>query len=294
MTASDKLFYWLFQNHPDRILELQRDLPPEASGWRFSAPVVKEREHRLDGLFQPPASQPELPVVLLEAQMAADGKFLRRLYAQSARLVEQEVEIEHWRVVVICPHRHLNFGSPVAVEEFVRERVHWVELLPAAKDLSAPPLLRALALLVQAEEEIPASSAAIQAEVAGTGQEEAIADVIAAIVVTRFNGRSIPELCAMGGITLEEFTQSVAYREIFGQGRQEGREEGREEGRQEGRQEGELELALRLLRRRCGELPSQQVARIRALPLERLEALAEALLDFQNLQDLDAWLGTAA
>ncbi len=73
MTASDKLFYWLFQNHPDRILELQQDLPPEANGWRFSAPVVKEREHRLDGLFQPPASQPELPVVLLEAQMAADG-----------------------------------------------------------------------------------------------------------------------------------------------------------------------------------------------------------------------------
>ena len=98
----------------------------------------------------------------------------------------------------------------------------------------------------------------------------------------------------MGGITLEEFTQSVAYREIFGQGRQEGREEGWQEGRQEGRQEGELELALRLLRRRCGELSPPQVACIRALPLERLEALAEALLDFQNPQDLDAWLGTAA
>ncbi|MFN7898135.1 MAG: DUF2887 domain-containing protein, partial [Synechococcaceae cyanobacterium] len=249
---------------------------------RFSAPVVKEREHRLDGLFQPPASQPELPVVLLEAQMAADGRFLRRLYAQSARLLEQEVEIEQWRVVVICPHRQLNFGSPIAVAEFVRERVHWVELLPAAKDPTAPLLLRALALLVQAEGEIPASSAALQSEVAGTGQAEAIADVIAAIVVTRFNGRSIPELCAMGGITLEEFTQSVAYREIFGQ------------GRQEGRQEGELELALRLLRRRCGELTPQQVVRIRALPLERLEALAEALLDFQNPQDLDTWLGTVA
>ncbi len=115
MGASDKLFYWLFQNHPDRILELQQDLPPEANGWRFSAPVVKEREHRLDGLFHPPASQPELPVVLLEAQMAADGRFPRRLYAQSARVVEQETEIEHWRVVVICPHRQLNFGNPFPV-----------------------------------------------------------------------------------------------------------------------------------------------------------------------------------
>ena len=276
MTASDKLFYWLFQNHPDRILELQQDLPPKASGWRFSAPVVKERERRLDGLFQPPAHQPDLPVVLLEAQMAANPKFLRRLYAQSAMLVEQEEEIEHWRVVVICPHRRLNFGRLNAVAEFVRERVHWVELEPAAHDPSAPPLLRALALLVQPEEEIPASSAALQAEVAGTDQQGAIADVIAAIVVTRFNGRSIPELCAMGGITLEEFTRSVAYQEIFGQGRQ----------------EGELDLALRLLRRRCGQLSPEQLARIRALSLERIEALGEALLEFRDASDLEAWLRT--
>ena len=32
MSAIDKLFYWLFQLHPDRILELQRDLPAEACG----------------------------------------------------------------------------------------------------------------------------------------------------------------------------------------------------------------------------------------------------------------------
>jgi predicted transposase YdaD len=280
MSASDKLFYWLFQQHPDRILELQKDLPPEARGWRFSAPVVKEREHRLDGLFHPPTQAPELPVVLLEAQMAADPRFLRRLYAQSAMVVEQESAIEHWRVLVICPHRRLNFGGVTAVSEFVRERVHWLELESAAKDPTAPPLLRAMALLVQPEEEIPASSASLQAEVAGTETERAIADVIAAIVITRFNGRSIPELCAMGGITLEEFTRSVAYQEIFGQ------------GRQEGRQEGELDLTLRLLRRRCGQLSPEQLARVRALSLERIEALGEALLEFRDASDLEAWLRT--
>ena len=45
-----------------------------------------------------------------------------------------------------------------------------------------------------------------------------LADVIAAIVITRFNGRSLKELCAMGGITLDDLSQSVAYQEIFGQG----------------------------------------------------------------------------
>ncbi|MFM7753817.1 MAG: DUF4351 domain-containing protein, partial [Cyanobium sp.] len=69
-----------------------------------------------------------------------------------------------------------------------------------------------------------------------------------------------------------------------------GRQEGLQEGRQEGRQEGELEMTLRLLRRRCGKLSSEQEHRIRSLPLVQLEALAEALLDFEGPEDLVGWL----
>ena len=79
MTLSDKLFYWVFQNHPDRILELQPDLAQAPGGYRFSAPALKERERRLDGLFRPAQESAQQPVVILEAQMAADTAFLRRL-----------------------------------------------------------------------------------------------------------------------------------------------------------------------------------------------------------------------
>ena len=82
VVASDKLFYWLFQHQPDRILPLLPDLPADARGYRFSAPVLKEREYRLDGLFLPPPERPELPALILEAQMAADAGFLWRLYAE--------------------------------------------------------------------------------------------------------------------------------------------------------------------------------------------------------------------
>jgi hypothetical protein len=34
--------------------------------------------------------------------------------------------------------------------------------------------------------------------------------VIAAILLSRFNGRSITDICAMGGITVDDFTNSVA------------------------------------------------------------------------------------
>ena len=69
-------------------------------------------------------------------------------------------------------------------------------------------------------------------------------------------------------------------------------QDGLPEGRQGGRQEGEAALALRLLTRRCGPLSEATTARIQSLPLEQLESLAEALLDFQGGDDLAAWLAS--
>jgi predicted transposase YdaD len=126
----------------------------------------------------------------------------------------------------------------------------------------------------------------IRAEAAGTSLGAEIDDVIAAILVSRFSGRTVPEICPMGGITVEDFSSSVAYREIFGLGRQ----EGRQVGRQEGRQAEAAALTLRQLQRRCGSLNPNQQARIEALSLSALEALADALLDFQGPEDLKAWL----
>ena len=165
----------------------------------------------------------------------------------------------------------MALGDPEPVEEFLERRVRWLALLP------------------EKEERLPATTAEIRSNVAGTPLEPQIADATAAILLARFTTRPLPEICAMGGITLEDFTQSVAYREIYGLGE----ERGREQGLEQGRQAGELDMALLLLRRRCGALTSEQEARIRSLPLPRLEALAEALLDFKGPDDLNAWLAQA-
>ena len=71
--ASDKLFYWLFQTRPDRIVPLLDDLPADAGGYRFMAPVLKAREYRLDGLFLPPADRPELPAPDLRRKRTPDS-----------------------------------------------------------------------------------------------------------------------------------------------------------------------------------------------------------------------------
>ena len=74
------------------------------------------------------------------------------------------------------------------------------------------------------------------------------------------------------------------------QGLVEGRVEGRVEGLDQGRRQEALDLLGRQLLRRCGPLNTHQDAAIAALPLETLEQLGEALLDFNSPEDFNRWL----
>ena len=272
--ASDKLFYFLFHSNPDLILRWLEDLPADAGGYSFSAPVLKEREYRLDGLFSPPPQRPDLPAVVLEAQMAPDPGFLLRLYAETGRFLQQQAWNGDWRVVVICPHRGLHFGALTPVQEFVERRVLWIELQPRDGQAPITPLARVLSLLLEPESQVRRISDALHEQACRDPVAAEVLQLIPTILVTRFRDKTIPEICAMGGLTLEDFSQSKAYKEIFGLG--------------------EANLALRQLKRRCGPLSEATTDRIQALPLEQLEALAEALLDFSGPDELTTWLAANA
>lgn len=60
--------------------------------------------------------------------------------------------------------------------------------------------------------------------------------------------------------------------------------------RQEGQQEGQRALILRLLARQVGNLSEETRSQINTLSIEQLEALADALLDFSTVTDLETWL----
>lgn len=69
-----------------------------------------------------------------------------------------------------------------------------------------------------------------------------------------------------------------------------GLEQGLERGRLQGREQGSITLLLRLLTRRCGALPEELDQEVRQLSLEQSQCLGEALLDFEGLDDVRAWL----
>jgi predicted transposase YdaD len=80
--------------------------------------------------------------------------------------------------------------------------------------------------------------------------------------------------------------ESTVFQEIL----QEGRVLGRGEGRVEGRQEGVLATIYRQLPRRIGTVAPELQQRLLQLSVSQLEDLTEALLDFEEPNDLIAWL----
>jgi len=124
----------------------------------------------------------------------------------------------------------------------------------------------------QAPEEARALLARTQQEIPEPEASRAIIEMIATIMVYMFTNLSRQEVDAMLGL---QFSDTRVYREA----------------KEEGRQEEAASLVLRLLTRRFGEVPQNLAQQVRELPINQIETLGEAFLDFQSLSDVVNWLG---
>ena len=287
---TDRWYYRVFQSAPDLVRSLlpgsetgpssELGLDPSAPGdrlYRFEALELKELSHRLDGVLWPREStgcaetgSPELPVVLLEVQMHPDAGFQHRLAAESLRLLQKHPKLEHIEVVVLTPHRRLGIGPqrPPRLLQVVLQEIHWINLEELSQQPDLDPLLNLLTLPVRPESELAASSRAILAS------RPDLDTVVLPMLIQRFPQLTEEQITVIAGIPLEEIRHTRAVQDWLA----------------EGRQEGEAAVTLRQLNRRCGPLSETTTARIQALPVDKLEALADALLDFQGPADLAAWL----
>ena len=288
---TDHWFYGLFQSAPDLIALLlpaagaaAPSLGPDSPGdelYRFEAPELKAASHRLDGAFWPrsgEAGTPERPVVVLEVQMHAKPGFKHRLFAQTARFLQLHPQVQHLAVVVVVPHRRLKLGPaqlPQQLQAFL-DGVIWLSLEELGRHPDLDPMLALLMLPVRPEAELKTSSQEIL---------ERRPDLFAAvqtILLERLPLLTREDLMEIATIPAKDLRHTRVAQEWI------------EEGRLEGEAQGEAKVTLRLLNRRCGPLSEVTTARIKALPLQQLEALAEALLDFSGPADLTSWLAEHA
>ena len=87
--------------------------------------------------------------------------------------------------------------------------------------------------------------------------------------------------------TMQEI--DALYKAEMNRARLEGEQLGEQRGEQLGKMR-EQSLILRLLKRRLGNVSNDLETQIGSLPLDRLEELGEALLDFTQMSDLIGWL----
>ena len=140
--------------------------------------------------------------------------------------------------------------------------------------------LSLLTLPVRPEVELKASTQQILA------RRPDLLSTVLTMLFERFSTFTPEEIMVIAGIPTDQLLHTRAAQILLDRGR----EEGRQEGEAQGRALGEANVTLRLLNRRCGPLSDATRARIQALPLQQLETLAEALLDFSGPTDLAAWL----
>jgi predicted transposase YdaD len=259
-------------------------LGPDAPGdalYRFEAPELKAANHRLDGAFWPRSDElgtAERPVVLLEVQMHAKPGFKHRLFAQSARFLQLHPKVLHLAVVLLVPHRRLNLGPaqlPQQLQAFV-DGVLWLSLEELGSQPQLDPLLNLLTLPVRPAAELQASSQQI------LERRPDLLSAVQTILLERLPLLTREQLMEIATIPAKDLRHTRVAQEWI--------EEGRQEGEARGRAAEAAVVTLRQLNRRCGPLSDSTTARIKALPLEQLEALAEALLDFSGPANLAAWL----
>ena len=184
------------------------------------------------------------------------------------------------------PHRRLNLGPallPQQLQAFV-DGVVWLSLEELGQQADLDPMLTLLTLPVQPEAQLKRSTQQILV------RHPELLSAVLTMLLERLPTLTTEELMVFAGIPTDQLRHTRAAQEWIAEGRQEGEAQGEARGEARGRAAEAASVTLRQLNRRCGPLSEATTDRIQALPLEQLELLAEALLDFSGPADLAAWL----
>jgi len=279
---TDKLFYAIFLFRTRLLSELIPGLDPTCE-YDYAAPVVKETEYRIDGVFTPLEPTFEQPVVFVEAQMQPDSGFYRRFFAEVYVYLHQYQMERPWRGLLILASRSQRLGSEKPYFEQLQEQVQrfYLEDLVEAENLS--PTLSLMQLLVLNATTTGPAAQKLLASVAHEADYPKWLDVVEAILVSKFPEAGLEGVRKMLGIQTENLSHTQFYQDVL--------KIGEEQGIKLGEQQGEANIIVRLLEYRFGQIDTDIESQVRALTTEKLEALTQALLEFQNISELQAWLG---
>ncbi len=268
---TDTIFYQLFQTFDTLLFELIGEPVQNAQGYRFESVEVKEKAFRFDGIFYP--SEDSKPIYFVEVQFQKKPDFYWDLIAEIAMYLRQYKPPQPWKAIAIFGKRIYDPGILAHYEEFFASgRIIPIYLDELSDKLS--PNTESLALgVVQLVIENPKNAINLAKKLVVDAKEQTeILKLIETILVYKFPKLTRQEIEAM--FTISDLKQTRVY--------------------QDAHQEGEQSIILRQLNRRFGNLPDRLTQSIQNLTIPQIEELAEQLLDFTAISDLETWLNVHA
>jgi predicted transposase/invertase (TIGR01784 family) len=278
---TDSIFYHIFQTDPGILFELLGQPTALAEGYEFRSVEIKQLAFRIDGMMLPKSDSADQTVWFVEVQFQKDPYFYHRFFAEIGLFIAQHPQTIDWQAAVLFPRRGVEPDrTHLHRAQLDSDQVHRVYL----DELESRDTLGiGLMQLILADTSIAVTQAQtlVQRTRTQTQTESKITEIIKlieTILIYKFPQLNRAEIERMFG--LSELRQTRVYQDAL------------QEGREEGEQAGESRLILRLLTRRLGGLSPETRLQIQSLALSQLEALADALLDFSQLSDLENWLGS--
>jgi hypothetical protein len=274
---TDTIFYQLFQSYPSLLFELV-GLPPEmAQGYQFSSAEIKELAFRFDGIFLPDTT--DKFIWFVEVQFHKVEQFYRQFITEIMLYLNQYAPVQDWRAVAIFPNRNTEPAKSIHYQElFHASRLQVVYL----NEIEAEsPYVGLVKLIMTPEDRVIAPA---QELVIKHGQVSGLLEFVETILAYKLKNLTREEIAAM--FTLGDLKQTRVYQDAY----REAYNEAYREALQVGETRGELRTILRQLNRKFGTLSPELTNQISALSIERLDNLAEAVLDMQTLDDLVRWL----
>ena len=271
---TDTLFYRLFLRKPKLALELL-GLDYTGDSYCFSSEEIKQTAFRIDGLFKPVSDDPEQPIIFVEVQYQVDNDFYGRLFSELTLYLYLKKPERDWLILLIYPSRSIEKKASIEFLPFLNlPQVHRIYLEDYQDRTDLSPSLEFIRLIVSDKQQT-ISRAKDLAERLDKVDVEGL-DLIETILVYKLPHLSREEIKQMLSVYEVKLQDTRFYQEVSA----------------EGAQEECIKLLSRLLRRKFGVQPELEtiLQSFPTYPLEKLEDLADALLDFNAMPDLETWL----
>jgi predicted transposase/invertase (TIGR01784 family) len=272
----DTIFYRIFAQSPTILFELLSQPPDRASEYTFDSVEVKETSFRIDGVFLPPDRAGT--IYFCEVQFQLDELLYERMVSEiSIYTYRRRSSLSNWRAVAIYPSRSIEQSDTSLFEELLASGRITPIYLDELGDGAELPTGLGLMVLTTLEGDAAVDRARQTIERSRLLPDgNAILELVSTIMVYKFGNLTRDEVNAMLGIELE---QTRVYQDAKAEGKAEGKAE-----------EGRALVLKQLARKLGGSIEPDLQSRVNSLTIEQIESLGEALLDFQEVEELVNWL----